>query len=207
MPPSGEYEPSPIDRVREQVELYEATNGVEGSTERTGDHSADLQGCEVRQASQDASHEDRAQRHLRRGRFERRRSSASLLVPQRRGQSAVRAQVGAIRQKMRDRQVFGREGDEWWKRANAAYSEFSAYRAVKSRCSSWNLYRSLQGLEAGSGDALRVPRLPEMRSDSVLQGTALDSNQDGRPYSLKGFVFSSALFLSIRTTKTEEPRQ
>jgi hypothetical protein len=25
MPLSGEYEPSPIDRVREQVELYEAT--------------------------------------------------------------------------------------------------------------------------------------------------------------------------------------
>ena len=32
MPLSGEYEPSPIDRVREQVELYEATNGVEGGT-------------------------------------------------------------------------------------------------------------------------------------------------------------------------------
>src|SRR5437667_9019246 len=32
MPLSGEYEPSPIDRVREQVEMYEATNGVEGGT-------------------------------------------------------------------------------------------------------------------------------------------------------------------------------
>jgi F420H(2)-dependent quinone reductase len=32
MPPNGEYEPSPIDRVREQVELYEAANGVEGGT-------------------------------------------------------------------------------------------------------------------------------------------------------------------------------
>src|SRR5712692_7935966 len=32
MPLNGEYEPSPIDRVREQVELYEATNGVEGGT-------------------------------------------------------------------------------------------------------------------------------------------------------------------------------
>ena len=29
---AGEYEPSPSDRVREQVELYEATNGVEGGT-------------------------------------------------------------------------------------------------------------------------------------------------------------------------------
>ena len=32
MPLNGEYEPSPSDRVREQVELYEATNGAEGST-------------------------------------------------------------------------------------------------------------------------------------------------------------------------------
>ena len=32
MLPSAEYEPSPIDRVRQQVELYEATNGVEGAT-------------------------------------------------------------------------------------------------------------------------------------------------------------------------------
>jgi hypothetical protein len=32
MPLSGEYEPSPIDRVSEQVEMYEATNGVEGGT-------------------------------------------------------------------------------------------------------------------------------------------------------------------------------
>ena len=29
---SGEYEPSRNDRTREQVELYEATNGVKGGT-------------------------------------------------------------------------------------------------------------------------------------------------------------------------------
>src|SRR4029077_5200673 len=34
MPLHGEYEPSPSDRVREQVELYEATNGVEGGTQK-----------------------------------------------------------------------------------------------------------------------------------------------------------------------------
>src|SRR5258708_35580220 len=32
MPLNGEYEPSRNDRTREQVELYEATNGVEGGT-------------------------------------------------------------------------------------------------------------------------------------------------------------------------------
>ena len=32
MPLNREYEPSPNDRTRKQVELYEATNGVEGGT-------------------------------------------------------------------------------------------------------------------------------------------------------------------------------
>ena len=32
MPLNGEYEPSRNDRTREQVELYEATNGVDGGT-------------------------------------------------------------------------------------------------------------------------------------------------------------------------------
>jgi hypothetical protein len=49
---NGEYEPSPIDRVRQQVEFYEATNGAEGGTlNGKAGHCADLQGCEVRQAS------------------------------------------------------------------------------------------------------------------------------------------------------------
>ena len=33
MPLNGEYEPSPSEWVRRQVELYEATNGVEGGTQ------------------------------------------------------------------------------------------------------------------------------------------------------------------------------
>ena len=33
MPLNGEYEPSPSERVRGQVELYEATNGVDGGTQ------------------------------------------------------------------------------------------------------------------------------------------------------------------------------
>ena len=34
MPLNGEYEPSPSERVRRQVELYEATNGAEGGTQK-----------------------------------------------------------------------------------------------------------------------------------------------------------------------------
>jgi hypothetical protein len=41
---------------------------------------------------------------------------------------------------------------------------------------------------------------------STEHRTALDSNQDGRPYSLEGF-YCQVPFFSVRTTKTEEPRQ
>jgi hypothetical protein len=34
---------------------------------------------------------------------------------------------------MRAREVFGQEKDEWWKRADAAYSAFPNYRARAGR--------------------------------------------------------------------------
>jgi hypothetical protein len=39
----------------------------------------------------------------------------------------------SVKQDMRVREVFGKEKDEWWKRADAAYSEFPAYRASAGR--------------------------------------------------------------------------
>jgi deazaflavin-dependent oxidoreductase (nitroreductase family) len=41
----------------------------------------------------------------------------------------VELQDAAVKQKMRAREVFGREKDEWWKRTDAAYSMFPTYRA------------------------------------------------------------------------------
>jgi hypothetical protein len=44
----GEYEPSPTDRIREQVELYEATNGTEGGTLKwEAGYCADHEGGQV----------------------------------------------------------------------------------------------------------------------------------------------------------------
>jgi F420H(2)-dependent quinone reductase len=44
--------------------------------------------------------------------------------------SLVDVQEGAVKQKMRASEVFGKEKDEWWKRAaDAAYSMFPTYRA------------------------------------------------------------------------------
>jgi F420H(2)-dependent quinone reductase len=38
-----------------------------------------------------------------------------------------------VKRDMRTREVFGAEKDEWWKRADAAYSEFPDYRARAGR--------------------------------------------------------------------------
>jgi F420H(2)-dependent quinone reductase len=40
---------------------------------------------------------------------------------------------GAIKQERRAREVLGEEKDDWWKRADVAYSEFPAYRARAGR--------------------------------------------------------------------------
>ena len=45
----------------------------------------------------------------------------------------VELQDGAVKQEMRAREVFGEEKDKWWKQADAAYSEFPAYRARAGR--------------------------------------------------------------------------
>jgi deazaflavin-dependent oxidoreductase (nitroreductase family) len=45
----------------------------------------------------------------------------------------VELQDGAVKQDMRAREVFGAEKDEWWKRADAAYSEFPNYRGRAGR--------------------------------------------------------------------------
>ena len=45
----------------------------------------------------------------------------------------VELQDGAVKQEMRAREVFGEEKNEWWKRTDAAYSEFPACRARAGR--------------------------------------------------------------------------
>jgi hypothetical protein len=42
-------------------------------------------------------------------------------------------QDGAVKHDLRVREVFGEEKNKWWKRADAAYSEFPAYRARAGR--------------------------------------------------------------------------
>src|SRR5438132_10929708 len=86
----------------------------------------------------DAPDEDRVQRNLRGSRFERRRPTHPFWYRNIIANPLVELQDGAVKQEMRAREVFGEEKDEWWRRADTAYSEFPEYRpgqAAQLRCS------------------------------------------------------------------------
>ena len=134
MPLNGEYEPSPSERVRRQVELYEATNGVEGGTQNgkpvivltsQGAKSGKIRKIPLMRIEHNgvyavvASHAGAAKNPF---------WYYNLVA-----NPLVELQDGAVKQDMRAREVFGEEKAEWWKRADAAYSEFPNYRARAGR--------------------------------------------------------------------------
>ena len=134
MPINGEYEPSPSERIRRQVELYEATNGVEGGTQNgkpvivltsQGAKSGKIRKIPLMRIEHDgvyavvASHAGAPKNPF---------WYYNLVA-----NPLVELQDGAVKQDMRAREVFGEEKAEWWKRADAAYSEFPNYRARTNR--------------------------------------------------------------------------
>jgi deazaflavin-dependent oxidoreductase (nitroreductase family) len=134
MPLTGEYEPSQNDRTREQVELYEATNGVKGGT---------LAGKPIiiltfKGAKSGKIRKTPLMRIEHNGTYAVVASNAGAathpfwynnIV----ANPVVELQDGAVKQDLRVREVFGEEKNEWWKRADAAYPEFPAYRARAGR--------------------------------------------------------------------------
>jgi F420H(2)-dependent quinone reductase len=134
MPLTGEHEPSRDDRTRKQVEQYEATNGAEGGT---------LNGKPVIVLTFKAAKSGK----IRKKPLMRIRHNGTYAVvasyagaPKHPlwyrdivANPIVELQDGAVKQQLRAREVFGEEKKEWWKRADAAYSEFPAYRARAAR--------------------------------------------------------------------------
>src|ERR1700752_1688654 len=134
MPLNGDYQPSRNDRTRKQVELYEATNGAEGSM---------LNGRPVIVLTYKAAKSGK----LRKTPLMRIEHNGSYAVVASKGGAPthpfwyyniianplVELHDGAVKQEMRVREVFGQEKDEWWMRADTAYPEFPAYRARAGR--------------------------------------------------------------------------
>ena len=134
MPLTGEYQPSQNDRTREQVEVYEATNGVKGGT---------LAGKTViiltfKGAKSGKIRKTPLMRIEHNGIYAVVASNAGapthpLWYNNIVANPIVELQDGAAKQDLRVREVFGEEKIEWWKRADAAYPEFPAYRARAGR--------------------------------------------------------------------------
>src|SRR5271163_2332490 len=130
----GEYEPSKNDRTREQVELYEATNGKEGGTLAgkpvivltfKGAKSGKIRKTPLMRIEHDGTYAVVASN-----------GGAPIDPAWYRNIVAnplVELQDGAIKQKMRVREVFGEEKNGWWKRADPAWPDFPAYRARAGR--------------------------------------------------------------------------
>ncbi|MEU2269184.1 nitroreductase family deazaflavin-dependent oxidoreductase [Streptomyces olindensis] len=136
MPLEGEYEPSPTQWVRRQVELYESSGGTRGTT---------LQGSDMpvvvltsRGARSGKLRKNPVMRVEHEGRYA---AVASLGgAPKHpvwyfnlKSDPHVELQDGPVKRDMTAREVTGAEKAEWWERAVAAYPAYAEYQKKTDR--------------------------------------------------------------------------
>jgi len=136
MPLEGEYEPSPTQWVREQVELYESSGGTEGTTlQETGLPVILLTTLGVKSGRIRKTPLMRVEHD---GRYALVASQGGApkhpvwyhnikALPQ------VELQDGPHKQDMTAREVTGAEKAEWWERAVAAYPPYAEYQTKTDR--------------------------------------------------------------------------
>ncbi|MFB8774791.1 nitroreductase family deazaflavin-dependent oxidoreductase [Streptomyces broussonetiae] len=136
MPLDGEYEPSPTQWVRDQVELYESSGGTRGTT--LGDTGLPVIILTSRGARTGRIRKTPVMRVEHGGRYA---AVASLGGAPRhpvwyhnlKADPHVEVQDGAEKRDMTAREVTGAEKDEWWERAVAAYPPYAEYQAKTDR--------------------------------------------------------------------------
>ncbi|MFJ8463347.1 nitroreductase family deazaflavin-dependent oxidoreductase [Streptomyces swartbergensis] len=136
MPLEGEYEPSPTQWVRKQVELYESSGGTEGTT---------LQGSKmpvVILTSRGVRSGKLRKTPVMRVEHEGRYAAVASLggAPKHpvwyfniKADPHVELQDGPVKQDMLAREVTGQEKAEWWERAVAAYPAYADYQKKTDR--------------------------------------------------------------------------
>ena len=136
MPLEGEYLPSSQKWVRDQVELYEASGGTQGTTLRDtglpvvivtnrGASSGKLRktplmrvehgGCYAAVASQGGA------------------PTHPAWYENLKADPHVEVQDGPVRQDMRARELEGEEREQWWERAVAAFPNYADYQRKTER--------------------------------------------------------------------------
>ncbi|MGW4869881.1 nitroreductase family deazaflavin-dependent oxidoreductase [Streptomyces chartreusis] len=136
MPLEGEYEPSPTDWVRKQVELYESSGGTQGTTlMNTGMPVILLTTRGVRSGKLRKT-------PLMRVEHEGRYAAVASLggAPKHpvwyhnvKADPHVELRDGTELSDMRAREVTGAEKAEWWERAVAAYPPYAEYQQKTDR--------------------------------------------------------------------------
>ncbi|MEU2790981.1 nitroreductase family deazaflavin-dependent oxidoreductase [Streptomyces sp. NPDC007100] len=136
MPLEGEYEPSPAQWIREQVDLYERSDGTQGATlwdtglpvvilTTRGAKSGKIRKAPLMRVE----HEGRYAAVASKGGFPRHPDWYFNL----KSDPHVQLQDGAVRQEMTAREVTGDEKAEWWERAVAAYPPYAEYQQKTDR--------------------------------------------------------------------------
>ncbi|GAA2193300.1 nitroreductase family deazaflavin-dependent oxidoreductase [Streptomyces bangladeshensis] len=136
MPLEGEYEPSPTQWVREQVELYESSGGTKGTTLR--DTGLPVIVLTTRGAKSGKIRKTPLMRVEHEGRYA---AVASVGGAPRhpvwyfnvKSDPHVELQDGPVKRDMRAREVTGAEKAEWWERAVAAFPPYAVYQEKTSR--------------------------------------------------------------------------
>ncbi|MEU9486123.1 nitroreductase family deazaflavin-dependent oxidoreductase [Streptomyces decoyicus] len=134
MPLQGEYEPSPEQWVRDQVELYESSGGAEGTTMRglpvvvlttRGAKSGKIRKSPLMRVEHDGAYAVVASM----GGAPRHPVWYHNVVADPR----VELQDGPVRQDMTAREVTGEEKALWWGRAVEAYPDYDDYQQKTDR--------------------------------------------------------------------------
>ncbi|MCZ0206330.1 nitroreductase family deazaflavin-dependent oxidoreductase [Streptomyces achromogenes] len=136
MPLEGEYEPSPEQWVREQVELYESSGGTEGTT--LLDTGLPVIVLTTRGAKSGKLRKTPLMRVEHEGRYAVVASVGG--APKHpvwyfnvKADPHVELQDGPVKRDMRAREVTGAEKAGWWERAVAAYPPYADYQKKTSR--------------------------------------------------------------------------
>ncbi|MFC5664160.1 nitroreductase family deazaflavin-dependent oxidoreductase [Kitasatospora misakiensis] len=136
MPLEGEYEPSPAQWVRDQVELYESSGGTEGLTlwdtglpviilTTRGVKSGKIRKIPLMRVE----HEGRYAAVASKGGF----PEHPVWYFNVKADPLVELQDGPVRQDMTARELAGEEKAEWWARAVAAFPPYAEYQEKTDR--------------------------------------------------------------------------
>ncbi|MFB6705435.1 nitroreductase family deazaflavin-dependent oxidoreductase [Streptomyces sp. NPDC056333] len=134
MPLKGEYEPSPEQWVRDQVELFESSGGTEGTTMRgmpviilttRGARSGKIRKTPLMRVEHDGAYAvvaslGGAPRH-------------PVWYHNITADPRVELQDGSVRQDMNAREVTGDEKRMWWERAVEAFPDYADYQEKTDR--------------------------------------------------------------------------